>query len=332
MFKENNLCREENEGTTKSINSADEIIRNPDECKVFIGLECIYCCSDVRCTQIGAISSDSDQSFHSINNRLPLSLEDDKILNFFNFVNSDDRNIRILQDGTQLQTTMQTCRPDFFVFLQELVTGKLELGKRVTLVLYSKYEVWCILSIMKWDLLKLNVDIICLHPEDHPTNLSKYSNENTDSMLKAAKMLKDHSSSNIGAVQVPLSAIFKNRVQGLKTYNLISPMNIPEYLLLYIHYWHGEDETMRGLKSCAGATVPIEHYPSVCKYCIRMKLVDYCEYKHKKRSAAHMIRSAKRNKDFQLKQAENLAAGLQTRPKFGSTMVKVANHYGNFKK
>ena len=104
MFEENNPFSEENEETTKSINSGDEIIRNSDECKVFIGLECIYCCTDVRCTQIGAISSDSDQSFHSINNRLPLSLEDDKILNFFNFINSDERIIRILQDGTQLQT------------------------------------------------------------------------------------------------------------------------------------------------------------------------------------------------------------------------------------
>ena len=219
-------------------------------CKVYVGIECVYKHNFMHLTQIAAVCPDTNTNFHATSDHVPNKCKKNKKLEaFFNYLGKK----RILQDGTQLETMKDVeCISNFLNFIKSLVEEKQKVKKKVALVLFSKYEIWC-LQLMKKKLVALNIDMICLCPEDHPPNLSVISNVYTDSMLQVAQLMKKYSSVMKGAVYVPMELNIMNRPPNPKIYQLISAMDIPCDLLLSVGLSKGASCKITGIKSCDGA-------------------------------------------------------------------------------
>ena len=250
----NNPCIEVNQeiehlDVKEEVVIVDEIVNNASDCKVFVGIECV-CKNSMYLTQIAAVCPDTNTNFHGTCDRVPKKCKQVKKLEkIFNFLGKK----RILHDGTQLETMKDVeCISKFINFIKSLVEEKQKVKKKVTLVLFSKYEIWCLL-LMKKKLLALNIDMICLCPEDHPPNLSVISNVYTDSMLQVAELMKKYSTVIKGAVHVPMDIVIQNKIQNCNNYQLVSAMDIPNNLLLSIGYIKIYPLKMSGLKSCIGA-------------------------------------------------------------------------------
>lgn len=246
------------------VNTLENPSENSSEYEVFVTVEGKFPSQRII-TQMAAICSDSDASYHATycNKTSPV------------------RILHVFHDGTQLKRiNRRKGNIKFMSFIQDLIDEKKKENKTVTLVFYSKYEVGLFVSGMKWgqlvekssntwqkygvwDLACQDVKLVYLRSEEFPPNLSDLCDEYHDSMLEAVKILKrfvqGHPRTQVNTCS--LSIFLRIRPKGTNRFpiKIISCMNldIPKQLNLQLVTIRGSEEMMERLKSSYVAPIPL---------------------------------------------------------------------------